>query len=375
MHPLRPFTAIVVTSLLLLMCCQGAVAETFKIGWIGPLTGPVAALGIDSYDVARALVKNANNARSENTPAIELIAEDDQYKTNQTVTAYTNVVRKGAKVIIVLTYGGVLAIAERAERDNVVIIDPVDCDEQLAALPKNIFCIAKKTEDLGIKNAQVVVRRKEGPTAILYADGDPFMPKVAQSMKAELEKNNVAVPVFEGLIGDVKDFRGSLTRAKNAGVKSVAFYGNEDYGLAMRQAREMGINAQYYSLTIIRAPGFKASADKSAEKAIVAGWFAPRTERFKNFLSDFVARNKREPILEVSTIPTYDIIDILKGFLSRSQNAAQWSDANEIRKYLHTVEDYDGLSGKITVDNDGAVRNLATSSYLYMNGEFVPLNE
>jgi branched-chain amino acid transport system substrate-binding protein len=348
--------------------------EPFVIGWLGPLTGPVASLGVDSLDVAKNLINNANKMRGSDTPKIELIVEDDQYKTNQTIIGYTNLVRKGAKVIIAITYGGVLAIADRAEHDNVLIIDPLDCDDQLAALPKNTFCVAKKTELIGIKNAQVVAQRKEGPTAILFADGDPFMPKVAQAMKSELERSGIAVPIFDGLIGENKDFKGSLTKAKNAGVKSIAFYGNDEFGLALRQARQMGIEAQFYSLCIIKFPGFKAAADSSAEGTIVAGWFAPKTESYKQFLSEFIVRNKREPLVEASTVPTYDVITLLNSYLMLNKSPKGKVDVTDLRKYLYSVKDYQGLSGTITVDNTGAVMSLPVESYIYKHSEFEPLS-
>ena len=76
-----------------------------------------------------------------------------------------------------------LAISPLAERDNVILIDPLDCDEQLAALPKNSFCVAKKTEDLGINNALHAIKHKNLPAAIIYFNGDPFPDKVAKATK------------------------------------------------------------------------------------------------------------------------------------------------------------------------------------------------
>lgn len=50
--------------------------------------------------------------------------------------------------IDVLASGGVFATANRAVNDKVVIINPLDCNNKIAALPENTFCIAKESESV-----------------------------------------------------------------------------------------------------------------------------------------------------------------------------------------------------------------------------------
>ena len=78
------------------------------IGWIGPLTGSSAVLGVDSVAVARAAFEEVNARGGVAGHKIRFIAEDDQYMTSKTVSAYSRLVTvEKAKIIFVLTYGGI----------------------------------------------------------------------------------------------------------------------------------------------------------------------------------------------------------------------------------------------------------------------------
>ena len=157
------------TTLLLLTLTSVALAEEpFTIGWIGPLTGDAAFLGVDSVDVAKRTFAAVSANEKLHGREVRFVAEDDQYQAAKTISAYKKLVQiDHAKVIFIITYGGMIAVAPLAEKDNVLLINPLDCDEELAALPKNSFCVAKKTEDLGITTAQHALSHYNFPAAII----------------------------------------------------------------------------------------------------------------------------------------------------------------------------------------------------------------
>ena len=107
-----------------------------------------------------------------------------------------------------------MALANRAKEDGVVSIDTLDCDDELAALPENIFCVAKRTEDLGILGAQHAIRSRHLPAAIIYAEGDPFTPKVAKAAYDMLMAEGGSVVTYEGITGSSPDFRALLLKLK-----------------------------------------------------------------------------------------------------------------------------------------------------------------
>ena len=349
-----------------------ASAEEIKVGWIGPLSGDAASLGVDSVEVARQVFEEINRTGGIHGTSIKLIAEDDRYETARTVSAYRKLVDYDkVKVIFVLTYGGMLALAEQAQKDNVVLIDTLDCDAELAALPKNIFCVTKRTEDLAMRAASHAVGKKLRSAAILYYDGDPFMPKVAKVTKQTLEQNGVEVAVFDGISGPTKDLRTTVLRAKQKNAEAIFFYGYDDIGLGMKQARELGITAPFYALGVVNSPGFRSSAGDALNGTYIAGWFAPESPAYTAFLTQYKEKMGRTPLLEIVTIPTYDVARILtQGFERITSKDSATLDVEKLRDYLYSVKGFQGLSGTISIDPDGTSQSFTVKMYRFDDGNF-----
>ena len=349
---------------------DGVNAE-IKLGWIGPLTGDALVVGVDSAAVAKRLVAQVTRAGGIAGQPVRLIVEDDQYQTANTLRAYQRLVHvEGVKVIFVLTYGGMLAVAPLAQRDGVLLLNPLDCDDELAALPSNSFCVAKRTEDLGIMNARHALAHQNVPSAIFYQEGDPFMPKVARASKDTLLGAKSEVVLFEGVSDKHFDFKLALLKARDRGAKSLFFYGSEMFGTGMKQARQLSLQFPLYALTNISSPNYVANAGDSVNGAFTAGWFAPRTPAFTQFLEEHRADVGREPLLEISTVPTYDLCKILFLGLPGRVNAAGSVNVGSLREYLYGLKGYRGLSGVISMDSDGAVRSLAVGMYRYTEGKY-----
>jgi branched-chain amino acid transport system substrate-binding protein len=152
--------------------------KVIKIGWIGPLTGQSAVLGIDSVTAAEIAVKEINEAGGVNGKQLVLLVEDDEYNTQKTITAYNKFVHMdGVNIILMNTYGSVFALKEQAKRDNVIIIDPLDCNSELANLNDNIFCLATDSEDIARVLAKEADINSEN-VGIVYFNGDTFMPLI-----------------------------------------------------------------------------------------------------------------------------------------------------------------------------------------------------
>lgn len=348
--------------------------DEITIGWIGPLTGPSAVLGVDSVEVARQRFDEVNSKGGISGRKIRFIPEDDQYTIAKTVTAYNRLVKvENARIIIVLTYGGLKAIAAKAAQDNVLLLDTLDCDDELAALPQNVFCIAKRTEDLGIRNAQNAIKNHEQPAAIIYFDGDPFPVKVAKATKKTILDAGSKVVLFEGIpSGSTTDFRSLLVKARQEKVKSLFVYGYDDFGLAFKQAQELGLNCTFYSVPggSLGSPGFDKSAGGAISRVVTSGWFAPKTARYQEFRESYKTQIGRYPFLDVATVPTYDIAQLLVSGIEKSLPEKGSLSIAGLQSYLYGVQNYDGLSGTISIDADGGVRTFKVAMYSYKNGSF-----
>ncbi len=86
-----------------------ATSDKIKLGYIGPLTGDAAILGIEASQAIQLAVDEINSTGGIDGKQIQLIVEDDQYDAAKSLTAYNKLVNQdGVETIIMSTYGGFL---------------------------------------------------------------------------------------------------------------------------------------------------------------------------------------------------------------------------------------------------------------------------
>lgn len=342
-----------------------AEKDTVEIGWIGPLTGGAAVLGIDAVESVKIAFDEVNSDPDYKGPRLKLVVEDDQYITSKTVAAYAKLAgHQGIKTVFIYTYSGLFALAERAEKDGVLLLDPIDCDKDIAALPQNVICIAKMTEDLAEAPARHAVENPGGPAGIVYLENDAFPVKMAEITKTVMTESGLKVPVFEGYQGGMNDFKPVLLRAKKAGVKSLFIYGYSEVGLALKQLKSLNFNPQIYSISNVASPDVKQVAGRARNGAIFPDWNAPRSEKYNRLIEKLIKRRGVPPVLEVSTIPSYDAARILAEALGTGQ---------DLKSYFYALKDYQGISGSITVNADGTTGGFGIALKQVKGDEIVSL--
>jgi len=297
---------------------------------------------------------------------VQLLVEDDQYDTTKSISAYHKLVSEGAVAIISSTYGSVFATADLAVKDNVIVIDPLDCNNEIAKLAENTFCIATESESIGRSISQDISQKGFEQVGVIYDEKNPFMVLV-QSVIQKEHPNSVIVGLDQGNA----DFKATLTRLKAKDIRALVLLGHDPMGEAMREARNLGIKAQFYTVGTITSPGYQKLAGDSANGTLVAYWEAVHSSAYQSFLDKFQKKVGRPPILELATIPTYDSTKILMDALRVAVAGGKPIDIAAAKRYFYTLKDYPGLSGTITMDPDGAVRTIREAIYAYKSGKLV----
>ncbi|HMO16486.1 MAG TPA: ABC transporter substrate-binding protein [Oligoflexia bacterium] len=343
-----------------------------KLGFIGPLSNNAAVLGVDALPAIQIAIEEEKALGID----IQLFVEDDQYVTSKSFSSYSKLsgIDK-VDALIFLTYGGLFALKDNITKDNIITIDTLDCDEEIAKInSKNIFCISKSTEDMGEVIAKAIISHNVPKVSVIYYDGDPFMGILYKSTKNYLELNsNTKIVAIDGY-SNTNDFRSILLKAKSAGSEAYIFYGYDELGNAMYQARNLGIESAFYSLNTVTSPGFKKTARTALEGSYISTYQAPRNERYASFIKTFISKTGRPPSFEVSTFPSYDAIKILaQGIKDYRASDKTMSLKDFLSKYLLTIKEYDGLSGQITIDQDGVTRSIKNSLFKIKNGELEPV--
>jgi len=361
---------IIVAFVLLTLIGCGSKPEVIKIGYIGPLSGPSAVLGMDAIQAIEIAANEVNAQGGINGLPIEIIAEDDQYIPAKTLTAYEKLVNvDGVEILLVSTYGGVFTIADRAQEDNVIVIDPLDCNNELAALPENVFCLATETESIGYALADYLLSQGKTRAGVMYSTKDNFMALVSDAFKRKFSQGGGFTKEENFVYTDV-DFKTQLLKLNEIKPDAIVFLGHDETGIAMKQARDLGITAQFMATGTVTSPGLQQASHGAAEGTIFAYWEpAADNSLSKEFEAKFVSLVGRPPILPLTTHPAYDSMQVLiKNSLPQSVKRVDRTErVDAIRRGLYSTKRFEGTTGEITMDSDGAVR-IKESAFRLENG-------
>lgn len=339
-----------------------------KIGWIGPMTGQSAVLGMDGITAAQIAVDELNAGGGINNREVKLIAEDDQYDITKAVNAYNKLVNiDGVKIIVINTYGSVFALSEQAKQDGVLLIDPLDCNGVLTALGTHVFCLATDSESIARVLAEQAKAKGLKKIGIIHWNSDTFMPLVKDSFV----KNYNGATVIEAYSAGTSDFKTTITKMQQQGIDGLVLLGYDENGIAMKQARELGFNGQFFTTGTVTSPPLQEAAKGAANGTILAFWDAPKSqEPAKSFTDKFTATKERPPILDFATYPTYDTIKVLAIAIGKAGD----SDSTKIEQALLGVQNYKGVTGDVSFPSDRAMR-IQESAHILTNGVPVPIGE
>ncbi len=348
--------------------------DTVKIGWIGPLSGNSAVLGIDSLPAAQIAVDEVNAAGGIDGRKVVLLSEDDKHESTLSLTAYRKLMSQGAVAILMSTYGGFMAAAQSGNRST-VLVNPLDCNEEIAKQGENVFCVATLTESISRVIADHILAQKNTPTAIIYDDHHPFMTIVMNGIKARIPESDLIVTGIDQ--STFSDYRSILLRFKAKGVKSIIFLGHDPMGQGMREARQFGLTSVFYTVGTITSPGFQKLAGAAANGTYVAYWEAPTSAELEKFVANFRTRVGREPILQLASVPSYDAVRIILTAIRSASSNTKSKDVSKnasesLQDSLLKIKNYAGLSGTISIDSDGVVRSISEHIYRFENGKLIP---
>ena len=211
---------------------------------------------------------------------------------------------------------------------------PSDIAEALA-MAKYAF------EKLNLKNIAVLYINND------YGIGlkDPFM----DSFK-KLGGSIVGKESFEQ---GATEFRTQLTKIKALNPDAIYLAGNpREMGRAIKQARELGINTIFLSISTLNDPEvFNITGNDAIKGTIITdASFDPNSKNpeAKKFINDFRKMFNKEPGILANT--AYDALMIISYSITKVG-----LEPDALQDYLHHLDGYSGVAGKISFNKDGDV--------------------
>lgn len=340
---------------------------SITIGYIGPITGGAAILGVEAKSAIEVAVDKVNAKGGINGKTVKLIAEDDQFDTAKSVSAYEKLVNvDGVETIIMSNYGGVMAVAEKAKKDNVMIIDSLDCDKDLGALGNNIFCIAKETTDLASVIADYAMSKGYKNIGIIHSTTDNFMQSVSDAFVTRIGSNG---PVqVESYSPKTTDFKTELLRLKNT--DAIVFLGYDEIGVVMKQAKDLGLKQPALTIPTVATTPSIQELSKGAIEGIHFSFYAPLDTNpvATQYYADYKAKFGHTPYVYVASDQAYDSAMVLFEKVLPGVNASTKEGrlAQGI-SLMQSVKDFKGVTGNLTMKDDGRMGGILIRLFKLVN--------
>ena len=200
--------------------------DTFKIGSIGPVTGPAAAYGSAVMNAAQIAVDEINEAGGVNGALLEFNPQDDTLDAEAAVNAYNKLKDWGMQMLLgTVTSACCIEVESYAVEDNMFLLTPSGSAVDCITAGDNAFRVCFSDPDQGAASARYIgengLAEKVG---VIYDSSDVYSSGIFATFRAEAE--NQPFEIVEDAVGaftaDSKtDFSVQLQKAKDAGVDLV----------------------------------------------------------------------------------------------------------------------------------------------------------
>ncbi len=345
--------------------------EVIKIGVITPLSSDMVNWGESMKGGIEIAVDERNSII--NGKPIQLIFEDNKAcDSKETVTAMRKLIDiDKVKVTLVGCSGATMSAAPIAEENQVILLTPMASAGQISQAGDFVFRTSISDTAMGKFLGKYLIEKLNfKKIAVLYANND-YGVGFFNNLKPSFENSGGEILQAEEYIFGATDFRTNLTKikAKSPEALVVISYGQEG-GLIAKQIKELDIDVQ-----IIGGDNFGTQEVVEAGGEAVEGaiFTTPALDETKpeviELKEKFQNKYGKEPPVLISVADGYDAANLLLDAIEE-----KGYNPFGIKDYLYSIKDYPGISGVITIDENGdAVKPVSIQTI--KNGQFVPYEE
>ncbi len=313
-------------------------------------TGGFATFGQSSTKAIRLATDEINASGGVLGKQIKLVVEDDQCKPEEAANAAQKLIQQDKALCVIgeVASSNSLAAAPICQKAVTPMVTPSSTNPKVTQTGDYIFRVCFTDDFQGKAMARLAADKLKAKTACIFSD-------VSSDYSKGLSK--VFREVFTGGGGKIlgeesytqgdKDFRAQLTKFKGLNPDVIyipGYYG--EVALILLQGRQLGIKA-----TCLGGDGWDSpKLVEVAGEAANGGYFTNHYSKddpnpvVQKFVKDFQAKNQEVP--DALAACAYDAMRIV----AEAIKAAGKADRTAVRDALAKIKDFDGVTGKITID-------------------------
>ena len=350
-----------------------ATAQTVvKIGHVAPLTGSIAHLGKDNELGAKLAIEELNAKKltiGGKQVTFELLSEDDAADPKQGTAAAQKLVDAGVVGVIGHLNSGTSIPASRIYSDaGIPQISPSSTAPKYTQQGfKTTFRVVANDGQLGGTLGRYAVKDIKAKSIAVIDDRSAYGQGVADEFLKSAKAAGGKVVGREYTNDKATDFNAILTKLKGA-KPDLIFYGGMDAvgGPMMRQMKQLGIDARFMGGDgICTTEMAKLAGDALGEGKVVCAEAGGVTPDKVAAMEAFRKKFKEKTGLEVQLYApyVYDAVNVMVA-------AMQKANSTDPKKYLPELAkiQYDGVTGRISFDKHGDVRDGTLTLYTFKNG-------
>lgn len=329
---------------------ESADSDSYKIGFIGPMTGDNANYGIRISNAVKLAVSEINEKGGINGKMVDLIIEDSEGSTEKGLAAIEKLANQDKIVgLIGPVFTGVsFAVGERVQAEGIAMITPSATHKDITAIGDYVFRTVVSDglqgevagnyfyHELGYRNI-----------GVLYVKND-YSQGLYEGMSAAFE-------ACGGKIGDVetaqlgdKDFKTQLTKLKASGVEAI-YIPNYTVEMAqiLEQAAQLGVTAKFLSCDGFSDPEIYKLAPNYTDGVIYIGPAqVEESAKYREFYSKYEELYGEGP--DSFSTNGYDAAYVMFDALSRSDGSRK-----SLRDEIAATKDFEGVNGLINFQENG----------------------
>jgi branched-chain amino acid transport system substrate-binding protein len=344
------YLAILAVAVLILSGCTGYAVreERIQVGFIAALTGPVADYGEPALKAAQLAVDEVNANGGIGGKQVQLIVEDGKCNSKEAATVAQKLIDAN-KVQVIL--GGhcspeTLGAASIAEQKQVVLFASISTSPDITNAGDYIF--RNSASSIKFSEALAEYANENYDTLAIISETTSYAQPLADNL---IKLYDGEVLAYELYNTEQNDFRTEIIKLIDSEPEAVFLspQSQQKMDLLVKQLYELGYTGQILTNEVGASDIAIEYLGELTEGMIYATPPFEETDDSVKFREDFKAKYKTDKVAyEYFTMESYDATKLILEAIEQVGN-----DADKIKNYLYSVEDWHGASGITSIDENG----------------------
>ncbi len=324
--------------------------ESIKIGFVGPLTGDAAVIGIPNKAAVEFAVQEINRRGGINERTINLIVEDGKCDSKEATIVGKKLIEVDRVQFIV---GGIcssetLAIAPLAEQARVILLSSGSSNPAISHSGDYIFRNYPSDAFQGIFAARYLLETMKKMTVSVIAANNDYAQGVKTEFEKEFQRLGGSILSSDNVDPEETNFQTILTRMKvdkPDAVYAATSVASQAVQL-MKQAKQLGIETQFFGVESWDEKTLLAESQTTDGSVFAAIKTPEAPESLKQGIKSLCATCNIMP----AVLQSYDAVYILADAIDKAR-----FEPKRVKNELYETK-YDGVSGHIEFDQNGDLK-------------------